>query len=255
MIDIHSHVLPGVDDGALSFTEALEMVRIAGAAGTTDLVATPHANFEYEYNPAVVRERLERLQSEAGPQVKLHSGCDFHLAPGNIADALRYPARYTVNGKRYLLVEFPEVLIAPATAHDFTRLIEAGMTPIITHPERNFLLHKRVADLEGWVAQGCLVQVTAQSLLGRFGRQARRFARMLVARGLAHFVASDAHDANDRTPRLDQAYRAVARRYGAACAERLFVINPRAVLAGDPLPAVLPAAARRRRRWYLPWAR
>jgi protein-tyrosine phosphatase len=255
MIDIHSHILPGLDDGAASFPEAVEMVRIARVAGTTDLVATPHANFEYEYDPALVSERLARLRAEAGPEVTLHSGCDFHLAPGNIADALAHPGKYTVNGKRYLLVEFPDVLIAPTTARDFRRLIQAGMTPIITHPERNFLLHLRVADLERWVGLGCLVQVTGQSLLGRFGREACRFARTLIGRGLVHFVASDAHDASDRTPRLDEAYREVEGHYGAACAERLFVTNPRAVVTGDPLPAAPAAERASRRPWYLPWAR
>jgi protein-tyrosine phosphatase len=255
MIDIHSHILPGLDDGAPSLTAAVEMVRIAWAAGTTDLVATPHANFEYAYDPALVRERLAQLQAAAGPQVTLHGGCDFHLAPANIEDALANPGKYTVNGRRYLLVEFPEVLIARTTTLDFTRLVEAGVTPIITHPERNFLLHKRVADLERWVGLGCLVQVTAQSLLGRFGREARDFARMLAGRGLVHFVASDAHDACDRTPRLDQAYRDVAARFGAARAERLFVTNPRAVLTGDPLSAAPVEQACPRRPWYRLWTR
>ena len=255
MIDIHTHVLPGLDDGAASLSEAVEMVRTAGCTGTTDLVATPHVNFEYEFEPATVRERLEELKAAAGPAVRLHYGCDFHLSARNIEDALAHPGKYTINGKRYLLVEFPDVLIATTTTHDFARLLEAGVVPIITHPERNFLLHSRMADLKHWVGLGCLVQVTAQSFTNRFGKQARAFARTLLEDRLVHFVASDAHDANDRTPRMDQAYREVADRAGGQRAELLFVANPGAVLTGAPLPDPGPEEPRTGRKWFHFWTR
>jgi protein-tyrosine phosphatase len=253
MIDIHSHILPGLDDGARSLAEAVEMVRIAGVAGTTDLVATPHANFEYAFDPARVRERLDALRAAAGPAVTLYSGCDLHLSPPNIEDALAHPTRYTINAGRYLLVEFPDVLISRTAAHDFARLIEAGMLPIITHPERNFLLHRRLDDLRRWIGLGCLVQVTAQSLTGRFGREAREFSLALLGDDLVHFVASDGHDPSDRPPRLDEAYRKVATRFGAARAERLFTTNPRATLTGDPLPPVPAPEPPPPRRWYCFW--
>ncbi|HEX8984229.1 MAG TPA: CpsB/CapC family capsule biosynthesis tyrosine phosphatase [Bryobacteraceae bacterium] len=250
MIDIHTHILPGLDDGAASLSEAVEMVRIAARTGTTDLVVTPHANFEYEFEPAVARERLAELEFAAGPGVRLHWGCDFHLSAHNIEDALAHPAKYTINGKRYLLVEFPDVLIAATTTRDFARLLEAGMVPIITHPERNFLLHARMEDLKHWAGLGCLVQVTAQSFTNRFGKQVRAFARALLEQRLVHFVASDAHDAHDRTPRLDQAYREVTERAGGQRAELLFVTNPGAVLTGAPLPEPGPEEPRPARKWF-----
>ncbi len=236
MIDIHSHVLPGLDDGSPSLEESLRMMRVAAAAGTTDLVATPHSSPQYRFDPERVRRKLAELQDAAGPNPRLHYGCDFHLSFDNIQDALSSPSKYTVNENGYLLVEFSDLLIPKTTAEVFSRMIDAGITPIITHPERNFLLHRRLDEVAGWVRQGCLLQITAQSFLGRFGSEARSVSRELVKRRLVHFVASDAHDSEDRPPRLDLAYKKVAGTYGAAFAEQVFVTNPRAVINGEPLP-------------------
>ena len=252
MIDIHTHVLAGLDDGARSLEQSVAMIRIAAESGTTDLVASPHANLDYPFDPERVEERLAELQ-QASDGVRLHRGCDFHLYFDNIQDALAHPAKYTINHKRYLLVEFPDVLIAKSTPEVFAQLLQNGMTPIITHPERNYLLHKRVAELESWIDGGCLVQVTGQSLLGRFGTEARGVAQQLMKRGLVHFIASDAHDEEDRTPRLDLAYNHVASRYGRERAELLFVANPRAVIEGAPLPEQLPPEADSPRKWFKFW--
>ena len=252
MIDLHTHVLAGLDDGAKSFDQSVAMIRIAAETGTTDLVATPHANLEFRWDPARVEERIAELEGSAGG-LRIHRGCDFHLYFDNIHDALAYPSKYTINHKRYLLVEFPDVLIAKSTPEVFAQLLDAGMTPVITHPERNYLLHTRMEELATWVENGCLVQVTAQSLLGRFGRDAREIARRLMKRGLVHFVASDAHDDQDRTPRLDLAYQHVAKRYGQERAEFLFVTNPRAALEGEPLPEQPAPAAAAPRKWFQFW--
>jgi protein-tyrosine phosphatase len=251
MIDIHTHVLAGLDDGARTLDDSVAMVRLAAETGTTDLVATPHENFEYHLDPQRVEAGIAELQQAAGSALTIHRGCDFHLYPDNIEDALANPTKYTINHKRYLLVEFPDLMIAKDSGSVFARLLEAGMVPIVTHPERNFLLHGRLESLASWVAAGCLTQVTAQSLEGRFGPQVRRVARELLRRGLVHFIASDAHDATDRTPRLDRAYRCVARRYGREWADLLFTANPGAVLRGDPLPKQPPPPAP---RWWHFWS-
>ncbi|HOL70193.1 MAG TPA: hypothetical protein PKW45_02010 [Bryobacteraceae bacterium] len=253
MIDIHSHVLPGLDDGSPDLKESLRMLEIAAAAGTTDLVATPHANLQYGFDPSIVTRKLAELQASAPPTIRLHYGCDLHLTPDNVRDALANPERYTINHRRYLLVEFPDILIPKTTAGIFSSMLEAGIVPVITHPERNFLLHSRLDELAGWVAQGCLVQVTAQSFLGRFGSEARAVCKELMKRGLVHIVASDAHDSKDRPPRLDLARRHVAKKYGEAAAERLFVSNPRAVLEGEPLPEPGRPWPERRRTWLKLW--
>ncbi len=247
MIDIHAHILPGLDDGPATLGESLAMLRIARETGTTDIVATPHASLEYRFDPPLVVRKAAELRSAAGDLPRIHTGCDLHLSFENIQDALANPALYTINQRGYLLVEFSDLAIVNRIEQVIARMREAGMTPVITHPERNWLLQQRLERLQEWVSLGCTLQVTAQSLSGRFGREAAMFARELLDRNLVHFIASDAHDPEDRTPRLDVAWRWVARRYGAERADALLIANPKAALSGDPVQT--PPAGRRRRLW------
>jgi protein-tyrosine phosphatase len=253
MIDIHSHILPGLDDGPATLEECVAMVRLAAEHGTTDIVATPHASLEFRFQSDQVDEKIAELRRACGEQVRIYRGCDFHLTYDNIQDALANPATYAINRRNYLLVEFSDLMIAKSIDDIFFRLREAGLNPIVTHPERNWLLQKRLPQLEGWVASGCGLQVTAQSLAGRFGGEAREFAWELTRRGLAQFVASDAHDPEDRTPRLDVAYEQIAKRLSEAWAERLLVSNPRAVLEGEPVEFEAPPEPARQRKWYQFW--
>jgi protein-tyrosine phosphatase len=253
LIDLHSHVLWGLDDGAKSLEESRAMLRLAAASGTTDLVATPHANLQFSFDPRRVRERLEELRELADGRVRLYSGCDFHLSYDNIQDALDHPRKFTINQQCYLLVEFSELLVFKNTPEIFGRLQEAGMIPIVTHPERNQLLQQRIDEIAAWVEQGALIQVTAQSLIGDFGRRARDFSGKLLDTGLVHCIASDAHDCQRRPPCLDEALRMVEDRYGKELASRLFVQNPRAIIDGAPLPGDFAAVPRKRRKWYRFW--
>ncbi|MEQ1884597.1 MAG: CpsB/CapC family capsule biosynthesis tyrosine phosphatase [Bryobacteraceae bacterium] len=256
MIDIHSHVLWGVDDGAKTLEDSLAMVEMAAAAGTTDIVATPHASPQYKFDPGLVQERAEAIRTGArdkGLALRLHTGCDFHLSFDNIQDALANPRKYTINNSRYLLVEFSDLLIFRNTADIFARMIEAGMTPIITHPERNPLLCQRLPELTTWCEAGALIQVTGQSFGGRFGRRAAEFARTLMDRGLVHFVASDGHDLIRRPPRLDEAFLWIQQHYDRDTAELVCVINPRAVLSGDLVFPAEPRSQKSSRKWYQLW--
>lgn len=248
MIDIHSHILPGLDDGADNVEESLAMLRMAFAAGTTDIVATPHANREFAFDPCRVSHAIGELQSRAADIPRIHYGCDFHLSPENIEDALREPGKYAINHRTYLLVEFSERSIPKTTRQIFSGMLDAGIRPVITHPERNSLLQKRAGELDSWVELGCTVQVTAQSLLGRFGGRAREFSHDLLSRGLVHFLASDAHDVEHRTTVLQPAWDYVAERFGAQIARRLLVENPRAALEGEPLAFTSPIT--RKKRWF-----
>ena len=251
MIDIHSHILPGLDDGSESLEESVEMLRQAAAAGTADIVASPHANQDYAFDPLVVERKIGELQAAAGDAPRIHYGCDFHLTLENIDDALRSPGKYSIDHRGYLLVEFSDFLIPKTADQVFARMMQVGLRPIVTHPERNQLLQRRLPELEAWVAQGVHLQVTAQSLMGRFGKTARQFAHELMGRGLVHFVASDAHDTKRRTTALDEPRRYVDERFGPEAGLRMFEENPRAVLAGVPLTAVpLPI---RRKPWYAFW--
>jgi protein-tyrosine phosphatase len=251
LIDIHSHVLYGVDDGARTLEDSVAMVRMAAQAGTTDLVATPHANSTFRYEPGLISERLAEIAAAAGNLLRLHSGCDFHLSYDNIRDALANPQKYTINGKNYLLVEFSELLIFNNTHEIFARLREAGMVPVVTHPERNALLRQRTDQIAKWVEAGARVQVTAQSLLGYFGNKAREFSETLLERRLVHFVASDGHDCERRPPKLDEAYVWLKQRYSEPVAEALCISNPRATLTGEELDQ--PHVISEPRKWYHLW--
>lgn len=248
MIDIHSHILYGLDDGSDSLENSLEMLRMAAAAGTTDIVATPHANPEFSFDPAEVDRKIEELQRLVGDLPRIHYGCDFHLTPENIEDALRAPGKYSINHRGYLLVEFSDHFIPKATGDIFARMLDAGIRPIVTHPERNALLQKRLPDLERWAEMGCYLQVTAQSLLGAFGRHAREFSNVLLSRRLVHFIASDAHDVKHRTTELKPAWDYVEAQHGPVTAHLLFIDNPRAAIEGSLLDVGW--VNTRKKRWF-----
>lgn len=212
--------------------ESVAMARMAAASGTTDVVATPHANDSYVYDEVVVEEKLAELRAAAGDTIRIHRGCDFHLTPENIRDALAAPAKYSVAGRGYLLVEFSDYSI-PATAGGiFREMLSAGLRPVVTHPERNPLLRERLEMVELWIDQGCFVQVTALSVLGRFGKSAKEAADRLLRNSLVHFLASDAHDCEHRPPALDAAWKQVSKELGECAARGLLETNPAAALAG-----------------------
>ena len=243
--------MPGLDDGAKTLDESIGMVKMAAESGTTCIVATPHASMQYKFDPDAVAQRAAEVAARV-PEVRVVTGCDFHLSFENIQDALRNPRKYTINGTQYLLVEFPDMIAFSTTPQIFAELRRAGMLPIITHPERNAFLQERTDEMGRWVEDGAFVQVTAQSLLGIFGRKARDSAHALLKAGMAHFIASDAHDLEHRTTPLREAFEYVAGKFGQETAERLFIENPAAVVAGEPITELTPVRAAR--PWYKFWA-
>jgi protein-tyrosine phosphatase len=246
--DLHSHVLYGMDDGAKTRADSLKMLELAARSGTTDIVATPHANSRFRYDPAVIDEQIADLNASI-EGIRIHRGCDFQLDVGNIEDVVANPRKYAVNGHAYLLVEFPHTLRNPHADRILKHLMDAGLTPILTHPERIPFLQTRIDDLARWVGNGCWLQLTAGSITGAFGRQAQRFSDALMSRGLVQVVASDAHDCTHRPPSLAEAYDALTLRYGVAAIKPLFVDNPRAVIAGERLDISV-APLKPLRRWF-----
>jgi protein-tyrosine phosphatase len=240
MIDIHSHILPGLDDGAETMEDTVALLRLARDTGTTTIVASPHADTQYKFDPERVDALLAEARERAGEGLRIVRGCDFHLMLDNIQDALAHPTRYTINGGPYLLMELSDMMIFPTTGRMWQELEDAGMRIILTHPERNPLLQDQMDRIEQWVAEGRYMQLTAQSLLGQFGPKAQQFAVAMIEKGLAHFVASDGHDLRARPPRLDLAFDWVSARYGGELAQLLFVAHPRAAIEGEPLESWMP---------------
>jgi len=236
MIDIHCHILPGLDDGAESPEVSLAMAEAAIADGITHVVGTPHANAEYVFRPELVQQRRDELQAKLGTRLLLGTGCDFHLSFENLQDAQQNPRKYTINQKQYLLVELGDFSIPPAMDDALHHLQLAGVSPIITHPERNNLLRAKPERLYGWLHQGCYVQVTAGSVLGRFGPGATQWVERWLKEDRVHFFASDAHSLTGRPLRLREAYEKVAKVRGEDVAQALFVDNPAAAFEGRPLP-------------------
>ncbi len=233
MVDIHTHILPGLDDGAGTLEQGFEMVKLAAANGTTDLVATPHSNAQFEFDEDRIEEAFRALSTLSTGLINLYRGCDCHLSLQNLEDALAHPTKYTINRSRYLLVELPDFLGPSVVWEQLKALISARICPIITHPERNVSLQLDMNRLKQWVGGGCLIQVTGQAFLGRFGPVARRAAESLMDADMVHFVASDSHDCVDRPPDLSQAYQHVHSRWGHARARTLFIDNPTAVLSDE----------------------
>jgi protein-tyrosine phosphatase len=238
-----------MDDGAQTIENSLAMLKVAEESGTTDLVCTPHANLQYQYNPSTIRERLAELGAKTN--IRLYSGSDFHLSYDNIQDAIENPRKYTINQKNYLLVEFSDLIIFRNTAEIFGRIQDAGMIPVITHPERNGLLRQRLDQIESWIEAGARIQVTAQSLTGRFGSRALEFSESLLDKGLVHFIASDGHDVERRPPSMREAHAWIAKKYSQETADLLCIANPKAAIEGEPIAAA-PAAAPR--KWYKLWS-
>lgn len=238
MVDIHCHILSGMDDGAETPAVSLAMAETAMADGITHVVATPHASGEFRFDYDTVKQAAQELQKAVGDRLKVATGCDFHLSPENVSAFKRTPRSFCIHQKDYLLVEFNNFSIPPAMDQTLYEIQLSGVRPIITHPERNPILRAQPQRLEQWIRNGCYSQVTAGSLTGVFGSNALQTSLGWIARGLVHFVASDAHNTSTRPHKLRAAYDVVRQEFGRAKAEALLVQNPQAAFDGAPLPYV-----------------
>jgi protein-tyrosine phosphatase len=212
------------------------MCKTAAADGITHMVATPHANDRYHYDREYLKGLVAHLQTLIGDSLKLGLGCDFHLSIDNLQDAMAHPARYVIEDTRYLLVEFNNYSIPQNITESFFQLGNCGITPIITHPERNPILRESPQRVLEWAELSCVVQMTGSALTGFWGERVQRVAQWLLEHQAVHVLATDAHDTEKRVPILSTARTAAAEICGDEIADALVEANPRAVISNEPLP-------------------
>lgn len=209
---------------------------MAAEDGIEHIVATPHSNDRYFYDREYLLGMLESLRKRVGFRPALTLGCDFHLSFDNMQMALRAPEKFCIGKTHYMLVEFSNFSISPQVDDWFTQMHERGITPIITHPERNPILQQDPERVLKWRDLGCAVQVTASVFTGFWGPRPRQIADWLLKEKGVHFVSTDAHETKRRVPVLSAAKRIIAKELGEELAQTLVEHNPGAVVRGQPLP-------------------
>jgi protein-tyrosine phosphatase len=242
LIDLHCHLLYGIDDGAADLEESLEMARLSVAVGVSFIACTPHI-FPGVYNNSGsdIRIQIDALQShldEAGIECRLVSGSDLHVAPDLVAK-LKSGEALSLNDSRYVLVEPPHHILPPNIEGLFFNLLSAGYVPILTHPERMSWIEREYDLIVRLVRSGVWMQVTAGALLGDFGSRPKKWSLQLLREGLAHVVASDAHGVSKRPPRMGEALGVLIELVGEEEALNLVQVRPEAIL-GNQAPSTVP---------------
>jgi protein-tyrosine phosphatase len=245
MIDLHCHILPGMDDGPETLGEAVAMCRSAADDGIETIVATPHYKpGTYEFTGPEIREAVESLSKEIakqGLEIRILPGAEMTVSP-EMHGSLTPGGYLTINRGRYFLAEFRPLSVPAHWDAFLLSFLNAGMTPIIAHPERNAWFINHPEALTAAVRSGILVQITAMSITGGFGAEARDFSVYLLRNNLVHAIASDAHSADQRPPQLSEAVALAADVVGREKAEALVTTLPNAIIEGRPMPALEPIA-------------
>lgn len=253
-VDLHTHVLPGLDDGARSLEESLLMLRDAAVDGTCEMVATPHHNDVFRNDAASSADHVQSLQHEAGSKVKIHSGCEVTIDPDSLQAILEAPEMWTINRTRYVLVEFPPTLAPRLAGRVLSEILNGRLTPIVAHPERMPAFRDDLDTLQSWCRNGAALQVTAGSLDQRFGSHAQQAAMRMVRAGLVTIVASDSHDTVKRPPSLLSAWRRLATEFGDSFAAQVLSVNPGRVVRGESFDTIPARPRTRGLRRFFSWA-
>ena len=239
MIDIHAHILPGLDDGAKTIEESLEMCRIAEKDGITQIVATPHVlNGIYTNSAEVIIEEVDKINKVLKKHkinIMVFPGADVHITP-DIAQQVEDGQVLTLNAnKKYILLEMPVQIVPPELDSLIFDLQIQGITSIISHPERNQQVQQHPDVLSGFMRKGVLMQLTAMSLTGDFGPDAEACSKKLLVNGLAHIIASDAHSPDKRPPVLSNAIKIAQRIIGEKRAMAMVSAIPKIIINGESI--------------------
>jgi len=251
MIDIHSHILPGMDDGARTMSDALEMARLAAMQGIRYVIATPHhANGHYETPAPRIRAAVEELNAQlnrAAITLTVYTGQEIRVFR-ELIEEWEQGSLCTLADSRYMLLELPSSHIPTYFGEIVHELVIRGVVPIIAHPERNAQINASPNELLTYIAQGALCQLTAHSLIGKFGRKIQRRSRLLCQSGMVHFIASDAHNCHYRAFQLKTAYEVAAKRLGEE-REQFYRSNASRVIDNRRILCESPRAIKRLKLW------
>lgn len=244
MIDLHCHILPGLDDGAQDWAQSLEMARIAAADGICGIVCTPHSSTVFPANHrTTILAAVEKLRTrlrEAEIRLEIYPGCELSLQT-NLLERIESRDLLTINDNRQIaLIEMPTDLITPNLDKFFWMMRVKGIDTVLAHPERNHHLMKNPSVLLEWIQAGVMVQITAASLTGYYGHAIRDFSLKLLRHRMAHFVATDSHSPGRMAPMLSKARALTEAIIGPEEAHRIFYEYAVQVLRGE-VPDVMPA--------------
>lgn len=258
MIDLHCHMLPGIDDGAADLSIALAMAQAAVADGVTVVACTPHIlPGLYDNTGPRIRSACAQLQATLdhdGVALTIVPGADNHIAT-DFVTGLRAGRLLALADSRYVLVEPPHHVVPVRLEQLFFEILLAGYVPILTHPERLSWIKTHYATILRLSRAGVWMQITAGSLIGAFGRSPQYWAERMLDEGHVHILASDAHDVTHRPPTLRAGFERAADRVGRAEAENLVFNRPMGVIANDPVcNLALPVCARSAMRGDVPYA-
>jgi protein-tyrosine phosphatase len=243
MIDLHCHILPGIDDGPTDLSVSLAMARCAVDDGIRITACTPHIYPGlYENHAEGIRSAIAAFRlalAEANIPLQLVEGADTHLAPDLLA-GIRGGRIPTLNGSRYFLFEPPHHVAPPRLEDSVFTLVAAGYVPVITHPERLTWIEEHYPAFQRMLQAGAWIQLTSGSLTGRYGPRPKYWSERILDEGLCHILATDAHHIDRRPPLLAEAREAASRRLGAEEATHLVMTRPQGIIDNSP-PASLPA--------------
>ena len=230
--DVHTHILPGVDDGSPDFSKSLDMIRMAYLNGTRRIILTPHHRGHYRTDPDRLHEIYEELSGKSAalfPDMKLYLGSEIFYEP-DVPDKLEAGSVLTINGSKYALIEFQPVTPCSQMIRAVSEVACAGFIPVVAHIERynNARSHPELVD--DLLDMGAIIQMNADSIMGKHGFQIRFFCHRMLKAGKVHIIGSDCHNTDHRTPLLRDCFLRIHRKYGAEYAADLFCFNGRAII-------------------------
>ncbi|MBQ7051063.1 MAG: hypothetical protein IJN87_10580 [Firmicutes bacterium] len=239
MIDLHSHILPGLDDGSSSLEESLQMARLAVESGIKAVVATPHCTYDRTAEVRSAVRLMRKALEEFEIPLRLYAGMEIFGIEETTA-LLQKGQLITLNHSRYPLIEFDFESDGEEETYILQSVVRAGYRPVVAHPERYRYVQHDPELINQWHEMGCLFQINRGSLLGRFGRGAQNMAMELIGRGFAAAVSSDAHGAGMRTQWMKDVKKLIIEEFSREAAEVLLHRNPGKILKNEEIPLIRP---------------